>query len=232
MSAHITLSSQRHDWRTPGWFLELVRNVGPIVCDPASAPTNPTGAEAFFAPPDAEEPAPGWLGACGLSGVWPDQGLNYINPRYGPFLSGPVAPSRVVWRQSRETGGRRPIGIGTGWAARIAAHEGEALALVPARTGSRWWRTLRAWCDWCVLWSSPVYGARINFIDPETGEVARGSNLDSSVFYRGPRRRRFRAVFAPHGELICGSATLAALEHRRRPRRRCDEDLQLTLGGP
>lgn len=221
---HILLSSARQDWRSPGWFLDLVRRVGPIEFDPCTELENPTGAEHHVAqvlewhPPLA---VPRVVGPCGLRSPWERRGLAYINPPYGPQLSGPVQPDYPIWR-TRKVGDVREVvglvGVGRGWAARIAQETGECLVLVPVRTETAWWRLLHAWCDEALLWSSPEHGPRIAFVDPDTGAEKGGSNLASTVFYRGPRRARFRAVFGPHGTLIPGAG---ALERQlRRPARR------------
>ena len=185
------------DWRTPGFFLDLVRCIDPIRFDPATSPDNPVGAEGFL---DGSSPE-----RCGLSNPWPDDGLCYVNPRYGAFLSGPVDPAREVVKKGRV------VGRGTGWAQRIAAHGGETVALVPVRTETDWWATLDRWCSWKLYWSSPWFGRRINFVDAETGLPSKGSSLASAVFYHGHRPERFLEVFLPHGRAKPGLWTLTRL---------------------
>lgn len=204
--SHITLSSERQDWQTPGWFLDLVRRVGRITFDPCSTLDNPTGAESHLAQVLEWHPplvSPRVVGPCGLRTPWERLGLAFVNPPYGPHLSGPVQPDRPIWRT--RGGARHLVGVGRGWAARTAQETGETLVLVPARTETSWWRLLHAWCDEALLWSSPEFGVRISFVDPDTGAEKGGSNLASTVFYRGPHRARFRAVFGPHGTLIPGA---------------------------
>lgn len=200
---HALLSSERMDWRSPEWFLDLVREVGPIDLDPCTTVDNPTGAARIIVQPPRAWPLP----PCGLSSSWERAGLAFANPPYGAHLSGAVEPGREIWRVDRRTKDRRIVGVGTGWAARIAQElDGETLVLVPVRTETAWWRTLFAWADRVLLWSSPVHGCRISFINPETGRPQQGSNLASTVFYRGPQARRFGHAFSPHGELIRGKA--------------------------
>jgi hypothetical protein len=191
------LSSIFMDYETPSWFLDLVRQVGPIVLDPSTAPHNPTGAQYIYTPPSSPwDPMP-----CGLSGSWAVDGLVYSNPRYGRFLSGAeVHPRAPVLDKHGAL-----LGYGTGWAAKMAQHQGEGLYLVPARPDTAWWLTLYAWCDLMLLWSSPTHGSRIHFHDPRAGGVKRGSNLPSTVFYRGPRLGAFVRAFEPHGTLLPGS---------------------------
>ncbi len=191
------------NWRTPGFFLDLVRCVGPIRFDPATSPDNPVGAEGFL---DGSSPE-----RCGLANPWPDDGLCFVNPRYGAFLSGPVDPAREVIKKGKA------VGHGTGWASRIAAHGGETIALVPVRTETDWWATLDEWCSWKLYWSSPWFASRINFVDPETGLPSKGSSLASAVFYQGPRPERCLEVFLPHGRADPGAETLRRFVERLGP---------------
>lgn len=229
MPAHVTLSSELHDWRTPPWFLDLVRGVGPIVLDPATSPDNPTRADTFFAPGLTSASEGRHLGECGLRGDWSRVGLAFINPPYGRYLSGPVEPDYVMTQKcpsclgdgfvapiahhdlwTPETrlchacgsSGREVIGHGRGWAARIAQDRGEWITLVPVRTETDWWGTLLDASDRCLLWGSKEHGKRINFVDPRTGKEKKGSNLASCVFYRGPQVDLFCDVFGEHGRLI------------------------------
>ena len=209
MPSHVTLSSNRQNWRTPKWFLDLVRAVGPIALDPASSWDNPTGADAFYSRTYGRDTVPGyWLGSCGLSGSWDREGLAFINPPYGRHLSGPIEPEyRHTKRSNNGTGLRVLTGVGRGWAARITQDRGEWIALVPVRTETTWWRLLHQRCDWAVFWSSPDYGRRINFVDPSTGLEKKGSNLASTVFYHGPNSDHFLAAFAGHGRPVPGHGT-------------------------
>jgi hypothetical protein len=201
--SHVLLSSERQDWRTPEWFLELVRSVGPIALDPATAKHNPTKAAQFYSP-EIPMVTPGWLGPCGLASEWSARGLTFVNPPYGAHLSGPVEPGYRIMRKGQL------VGVGRGWAQKIARHHGETIALVPVRTETEWWRTLFAWADLVLFWSSPEHGCRISFVNPDTGKPQQGSNLASTVFYRAPIMlgaegcRRFRDAFSPHGTLVHG----------------------------
>jgi len=191
------LSSASSRWRTPVWFLELVRRVGPIVLDPASTADNPTGALAWYTPAQN-----------GLRLPWPVSGLVFVNPPYGVHLSGPVDPWRLVVKKSTV------LGFGSGWAARMAQHAGEGLYLVPCRRETDWWRSLNEWCDWRCEWASPARGARINFVlDPSdpVPEKKNGSTFASTVFYRGPNIARFFTAFELHGEMEPGARTLRTL---------------------
>jgi len=206
----VLLSSERQDWRTPEWFVDMSRAVsrdGVIALDPATSPTNPTKARRFFAQDS---------GDCGLRADWVaftyDGGLTFVNPPYGAHLSGPVEPDYVHTKKDKKTGERIVTGIGRGWAKKIAQHHSETIALVPVRTETEWWRTLFAWADLVLFWSSPEHGCRISFVNPDTGKPQQGSNLASTVFYRAPLLRasvgleRFRDAFGPHGTLVHGGS--------------------------
>ena len=214
MPSHITLSSNRQDWQTPGWFLDLVRRVGPIALDPCTTPDNPTRAWNYHSLGNTDD--------CGLYASWARNGLAFINPPYGAHLSGPVKPDYEHTRKCTaccggmdelasecpycQGTGRIVTGRGRGWAERIAQDGGEWIALVPARTETKWWKRLYGACDWAVLWSSPVHGSRIKFVNPDTGKEQAGSNLASTVFYRGLKSIDFVEAFGPHGTLIrCGT---------------------------
>lgn len=206
-------SSERMDWRTPLWFLDLVRQVGPIVLDPATTRHNPTGAQTFYAPDGvpladlfpATRGTSGWQGPCGLAGGWTPSGLVFVNPPYGAHLSGPIDPTAEIVRKGVV------VGIGTGWGRRIASHPGEVLSLVATRHSTAWWGDLFDHSHAVCLWQSPQYGSRIRFVHPETGEPGPQPNLESSVFYSGPPegRARFVHTFAPHGRVIRGGRPTA-----------------------
>lgn len=200
---HVLLASTRYDWQTPPWFLDLVREVAAIGFDPCTTPDNPTRARQFLT--QQLEEVDGWLysKSCGLLDEWPALALDelaFVNPPYGPHLSGDVDPHLEHWRDGER------VGFGAGWARKIASYEsGNACALVPVRTETEWWRVLYGWATCACLWSSREHGSRINFVDANTGEVVRGSNLASTVFFRGldeRSTRRFREVFGEHGTLI------------------------------
>jgi len=195
------LSSANMRWRTPTWFLDLVRQVALIAFDPASAADNPTGATRFCTPVEN-----------GLVQPWPLEGLVYVNPPYGAHLSGPIDPWRLVTRRDPATGVECVMGWGTGWAERMAAHEGEGLYLVPCRRETDWWRTLSAWCGWRCQWKSPTYGARINFTNDPIDPVSKnGSTFSNTVFYKGPNVSKFVAAFSPHGDIEPGERVLREL---------------------
>lgn len=235
MTSHALLSSEQQDWETPPWFLDMVRDVsadGTIALDPFTTTANPTKATRYFAPvkpAGAVVKDPAWLGPCGLAGVWPARtgGLTFANPRYGAHLSGDVSPDYEIKRKNKKTGIVEVIGIGRGNVAKLVQHRNETIALLPARTDAAWWKVAFHWADLVLFWSSPEHGARISFVNPETGEEQQGSNLASMVLYRASEewlrrhvgRDRFAEVFGPHGTLVVGGARRGVMRE------------QLSLGG-
>jgi hypothetical protein len=202
VTAHVLLSSERQDWRTPDWFLDYVRDVAPIGLDPATSVGNTTFARRFYAPAAPILPVYGdWLGPDGLRAPWgvlPPNEQEYTNPPYGPHLSGPIEPEYPVTKKGVI------VGYGRGWAEKIATSPNPGITLVPVRTETAWWRRLFYASDLVLFWSSSKHGCRISFVNPDTGKPQSGSNLASTVFYRGPLTERFARVFSPHGTLTRG----------------------------
>lgn len=193
------LSSKDQCWQTPTWFLTLVRQVAAIALDPATAPNNPTGARRFYTEEDN-----------GLLLPWPKTGLVFVNPPYGRHLSGPVCPVKPITRKDKKTGAVWVEGFGTGWAEKMASHDGEGLYRTPARPDTVWWKRMHSGCDWACLWSSKTLGARINFVNAHGGKV-NGSTFPNCIFYKGPNKAKFAEVFGPHGTLVPGAAELERL---------------------
>ncbi|MEM9067158.1 MAG: hypothetical protein AAGE52_01590 [Myxococcota bacterium] len=192
-------SSSHHDWCTPSYFIDLVREVGPVRYDPATSEGNPVDATHFSTPRGSHHERGEYVGVCGLSVDWKwmsSGGLLFCNPRYGRHLTGDVNPHAEVRFK------KRVVGTGRGWALKMAHFYGEAIYLVPARTETKWWHSLLATSDASLLWSSPTLGSRVHFELPDGTKPKGGAAFPSSVFYRGPNVERFREVFGPHGELI------------------------------
>lgn len=80
------------------------------------------------------------------------------------------------------------------------------MALVPVRTETAWWRTLRTASDLGLFWSSPTFGSRIQFVNPSTGRVRNQNNIASTVFYHGPYPDRFLSAFKAHGDPFLGGS--------------------------
>lgn len=199
------LSSEKMDWQTPDYFLDLVRAVAPIALDPcAPVDGNPTGAAVTI----RQGPV-----SCGLRADWRAittgrDGLAFVNPPYGAHLGGDIDPDYRIMRKPKGE-----IGRGRGWARKIIAETGiDRLVLVPARTDAEWWAELFDASDERLLWRSPKLGARIKFRDASTGRLVTGNTSASTVFFLGKRpedysnrsatQLYFREVFGPHGKLV------------------------------
>lgn len=213
---HPLHSQERVDWQTPPEPLDRTRRIGPIVLDPCTSYRNPTGALIFCSPQSPSDPAvqalaqaegrvvapPGlWLGRNGLALDLPTVGLSFWNPPYGPHLGGAIDPFREVWRE--KDGARILMGIGTGWAAKWAAHAGAKVALVPNRTETEWWGLMFDNADALCF---PDH--RIAFIDPDTGKPGLQPNHGSTIFFStchdGPGVRQFADAFEGFGRLLRG----------------------------
>jgi hypothetical protein len=176
-------SSSEMNWRTPPFFLDLVRQVGLIGYDPATASDNPTDALSFSTPEGTHDNCVlGWLeGEDGLRSDWAQWhikgALTFCNPPYGRALQ-------------------------DDWAPKMAVHRKEAIYLVPARVETQWWESLLRTSTRTLLWSSPEFGSRVHFVNPDGTPAKNGAAFPSSVFYRGPRFAKFARVFGRHGKLI------------------------------
>lgn len=211
------ISSKDMTHGTPEYFLDLVRQVGEIVYDPATSEDNRTGAESWSYQDDefnghtmlAYDDSNIRQSGGGLVHVWPETGLVFANPPYGRHLDGALDPHKDIIKKIRKNKrivGKRLAGRGTGWSRKMAGHKGEGLYLVPARTETAWFRRLFGWCDMRLDWSSDTLGSRIKFVGN-----TEGAPFPSTVFYRGPRAALFGRVFRPHGELLPGRRFLDAL---------------------
>lgn len=177
------MSSKRTTWRTPEWFLDLVRRVGPIALDPATEPSNPARAKYWLYPGMVDSGLNAEI--CGLRAQWrsllSERDLVFINPPYGKHLGGEIDPEE-----------------NTGWAKKIAGHQGTWLSVVPGRIETWWYRTMYEACDLvCELHK------RIHFVNAAGRPVA-GAAFPSVAMYRGEELERFAEVFDPHGRILPG----------------------------
>lgn len=102
----------------------------------------------------------------GLDRSWRNYGLVYVNPPYGREIEP--------------------------WIVRCASGDGdEVVALLPARTDTRWWRcvaTAQAVCFW---------HGRLRFLGAPSS-----APFPSAIAYWGPRAGQFSRVFGPHGWIV------------------------------
>lgn len=87
------------------------------------------------------------------------------------------------------------------WLQRAAQHAstgGEVLAMVPASTGTSYWRRLVfPWSSICCLSPRPL------FTRPSSlGPLRSAAPKDLAVLYYGPNRDNFARVWAPRGEIV------------------------------
>lgn len=178
-------SSKRMDWQTPESFLELVRKVGPIALDPCTTQENPTDATVWIYPGHSSLVPPGALladpAADGLSSSWLEMvsdtefgGLVYVNPPYGREL--PKWIDKCVAE---------------------ASYGAEIVALVPARTDTKWGQLALTSADEVLFRKG-----RIRFVDAATGVAGDAAAFPSMVLYWGKRASAFREVFDDYGVLI------------------------------
>lgn len=108
----------------------------------------------------------------GLSAAWAGACPVFMNPPYG-----------------------REIGL---WTQHLAGHAYssafEAIALLPARTDTKWWhRDVTTAAAVCFL------RGRVRFVDALTGKQQGAGKFPSAVPYWGPATDRFRSVFGKLG---------------------------------
>lgn len=151
-------SSKKMDWQTPDEFLDIVREFAPIQLDPCTSPENPVGARVWMTPREN-----GLLQNWDEFQSWSDA-ITYMNPPYG-----------------------RQIGKWT-YKASLEAQKGvEIIALVPARTDTKWFQEadFTAVCFW---------RGRLRFKG-----APHPAPFPSAVLYWGDRPERFMDVFEPYG---------------------------------
>lgn len=165
MSDAITESSERQDWRTPAEVLDPVRRFfgGVIGLDPCGGEGSIVGAAQEYTGIDGN-------GLDGLIEPWSENGPAFVNPPYG-----------------------REIGAWAEKCRREAAFGVEIVLLVPARTGTEWWRRSILPSDAICFWNG-----RIKFRHPE-GARAVGATFDSALVYYGPHAAEFCRAFGPYG---------------------------------
>lgn len=109
----------------------------------------------------------------GLSKVW--SGAVFMNPPYSA-AAGFVDKLIASWKAAEVT---------------------QAIALLPSRTDTGWFRAILAVAPVCFV------AGRIMFIRAGEPDSKVGAPFPSAVFYLGPNRDRFAAVFSPHFGPIC-----------------------------
>lgn len=204
------MSSARTEWQTPPELLQIVRDFAGAGSQLALDPAAPEGSNPCRARntislesittwgddddgmPSATRPSkrtPATDG--GLAVPWNlGKGLVYVNPPYGKEIP------KWVHKMATE-----------------AAAGAEIVALLPARTDTRWWHDhiggALVHVDAVAFWKG-----RLRFIDPETGQpamvwskaqkkmVPAGAPFPSAIAYWGPHARTFRQDFASRAWVV------------------------------
>lgn len=168
------MSSDRGDWCTPDVVLDLVRKIGPIGLDPCANECRTIGArQEFFGPQDG--------GIDGTTATWkvkPGEVI-YVNPPYGRGVI-------EVWLSACWYWGLKEYGN--------ACENASLIALVPARTDTKWWHNSAVYADRICFWQG-----RLKFI----GATA-GAPFPSALLYWGNKPKKFSSVFSEHGWIVKG----------------------------
>lgn len=173
-------------WTTPGWFLDLVRQVAPIVLDPYANGAGEVQARNAWHWPELPRPLPenGTI-LCAhsvhdaLDEDWYDddeigRGLVFVNPNYDKMrINGP--------RMCQQ--GERGLQI---------------LGLVPSSTDAEWWHQMVKSADVACFWKG-----RIRFDNPPAGSKVDQPRGGSFVPLWGKDLvEKFIEVFEPYGEIV------------------------------
>lgn len=173
----ITLSSNKQDWLTPNYFIDLVRLLGPIALDPCGNPYSFVNAWTTFY---------GLNHIDGLIARWfvPKDTVVWCNPPYGRTLD--------KWTNKMATEGEA-----------IAKANAHLVALIPARTGTGYWdRYIWPFADAVCFWTGGTqHPSRMCFYDLSGRPADTGATFDAAVVYFGKRRDRFQQVFGSYGNV-------------------------------
>ncbi len=161
------LSSNKDDWNTPGEVLEAVARLGPIDLDPCSNLSSIVDAETNYMLPGQDGLKLPWLLHNG-PGMEPPRGLVYCNPPYGRVIGTWIDKCRDE--------------AGTG---------AEIVALVPARTDTRWFVRARKSAQAVAFWRG-----RLTFLGAPAA-----APFPSALFYWGNRPWDFEVALRPYAEV-------------------------------
>lgn len=173
----VTLSSAKQDWLTPPYFLDLVRQLGPIAMDPCANPLSFVRAWwQFFGPMNHID---------GLAARWqvPAETVCFVNPPYGRMLK--------LWAAKMASEG----------SSIIRDADAHLVALIPARTGTSYWeKYLWPFADAVCFWTGGTqHPSRMCFYDLNGRPAETGATFDAAVVYFGQRRDRFKDIFDSYG---------------------------------
>ena len=173
----VTLSSDKQNWLTPPYFLDLVRKIGPISFDPCANPLSFVHAWwSCYGPENHID---------GLSFRWqiPRDTVCFVNPPYGRALA--------LWANKMAADGSTIIH-------KDGAH---LVALIPARTGTGYWeKFIWPFADAVCFWHGGTqHPSRMCFYNLDGRPADTGATFDAAVVYFGARRDRFKDVFDSYG---------------------------------
>jgi len=153
--------SDKQDWNTPPKIIDLIRRLAPIGLDPCSNSGSVVGSRVCW---DKK--------ADGLSKPWGGFGLVFVNPPYGKGIKG--EPGIIDWLSK---------------CAYEATHGVELIALVPARTDTKWFQCYGFTSQRICFWRG-----RIKFTGGDSS-----APFPSALLYWGPRSERFSEIFTDYG---------------------------------
>lgn len=162
-SQRTLMSSADQTWNTPRWFLDRVEH--------ALGPIGLDPCSNATSKVRARVEYRLERGQDGLALPWCGLGLVFVNPPFGREI--------VAWMMACAISGARN-GV-------------ELVALVPARTDTKWWHVAARSCDAFVLWRG-----RFAFSKRRSRKHG-NAPFPSSVFYWGPRPSVFLGEFSADG---------------------------------
>ena len=172
----IMLSSEKQNWLTPPYFLDIVREVGPIALDPCGNVCSFVRAWCSFYGPHHVD---------GLDVRWyiPENTVCFVNPEYGRTLH--------LWTSKMASEGSSVIYNGNA----------SLIALIPSRTGTGYWeKFIWPFADAVCFWHGGTkHPARMCFYNLDGRPADIGATFDAAVVYFGKHRDRFHSAFSPYG---------------------------------
>lgn len=175
MSTHVTLSSKKHNYRTPAKILDLAGLMGSIGLDPATDQGNPVGATHFFTLP-----------VDGLTQDWQGYGLVFVNPPYGRGLKKWTAKMALEASRGVEILALIPARVGTQWWRQNITKTADTICCWTGRLNFLELQNIEDALVWAPTRSK------------KTGKPTPAA-FDSALVYWGPNRDKFHEIFGGHG---------------------------------
>ncbi len=166
MIAAALQSSVRQSWNTPEPVLTPLHKFATVGLDPCSNPDSIVGAVVEWSLERGHD---------GLAREWGELGLVFVNPEYGRAINAWIAKCVTEAR-----------GAGTGRGGC------EIVALVPARTDTRWFADIWQSASAILFWRG-----RLTFLGAPAG-----APFPSALVYWGNRPRAFGRAFKACGKVV------------------------------